>query len=167
MEADTQETIEVGAADGEFRLYKARATREAAEVYLLGQERSYSATEARATNLLGWTITGVVALTSRMLISGFDRPLFVATAFLFLSSVFSCSVLWPGVWHPAGAPPEEFANWSVQTELELQEWVAAGYAGAIAANRKVARRACYKMRAAWVVAFLSAPVAALVYHFLS
>jgi hypothetical protein len=157
------DTIEVGADGGDFRLYKAKAIREAGETYLLGQERSYAATEARATNLLGWATAGVVALASRMLVAGFDGPLFVAMVFLFFSAICSCSVLWPGKWHPAGFPPGELRGWREETELEFQEHLASAYAGAIQINRTTAQRACRKMRAAWVLAFSATPAAALMY----
>lgn len=164
------ETIEVGATDGDFRLYKAKAIREAAEAYLLGQERSYSATEARATNLLGWTIAGAVALASRMLIAGFTPSLFAATCFLFFSAVCSCSVLWPGVWHTIGFVPGEEDAWrllddtKVETELSFNECLTQSYAAAIVGNRKVSKRAGGRMRKAWLLAFSAAPVALLTYR---
>lgn len=157
-----EEEINCGAVDGNFRLYKAKAIREAAETYLLAQERSYAATEARATSLLGWAIAGAVALASRMFVAGFDLPLFVAAFCLFLSALCSCAVLWPGKWNPAGGLPTAFAGWEAQSELEFQEWLAARYESDVAANRKIAQRACRRMREAWILTFSTAPLAALV-----
>lgn len=155
------EEINCGAVDGNFRLYKAKAIREAAETYLLAQERSYAATEARATSLLGWAIAGAVALASRMFVAGFSLPLFVAAFCLFLSALCSCAVLWPGHWNPAGGLPADFAGWKVQSELEFQEWLVARYEADIAANRKVAQHASLRMRTAWLLTFSAAPLAAL------
>ncbi len=148
------------APPSEFSLYRARTLRQCAERYLEGQERSFAATEARATNLLGWNAAGIVGLAVQMIVARFNPAILVAEGCLLVSALAACAVLWPAKWEHSGQRPIDIQSWVDETEIDFESGLAGSYQAAIEENRKTMRRASRLMRIAWKALF-AAPLLAL------
>ncbi len=154
------EGIDVGAADGTFRLCFARETARQGELALAGQASNLQAAEGRAASLLGWSIAALSALA----VLAVDKPhrwLAIAPGCCMFACALACIwALWPKVWHTAGYSPEDLGEWQVSTELELLEGLASGYRNAAAENRQTMGEFGWRMRAAWL-AFVLAPTSGI------
>ena len=89
------------------------------------------------------------------------------TAEIFLLSAAACClrVLWPSKWHPPGHDPTLVLNAPYDTELEVLEAMASGYADAVDHNGRGLTRLERWLRGAWVC-FLAAPITAAILYYL-
>lgn len=158
---DGIQDIEVGQNGDDFRLWLATEGRRQGEVRLAAQAAALTAMETRATAILQWSVAIGSASVAVMIQGVVARPPFAAAlCCLFLASALCIAALWPKNWHPPGYSFEALQDFGVQSELEVTEGTAYGYATAIAANDRTATRFARLLKVAWLC-FAVAPLAAL------
>lgn len=156
--ASELETIEVGAADGDLRLWLSTELMRQGEMRLVGQMGNLQAAEARATSLLGWSIAGLSALA----VLAADK-LHWAIAILPAVLLFGCAIaclmaLWPKKWHTAGYTADDIAAWKLDSELAIRESIASGYLTSAEENHHKMKRFSVSIRFAWICLALTPPL---------
>jgi hypothetical protein len=179
--------IEVGASrsDGTIRYWVAKEAVTKGELILGSQISSLARLMTSASSVLGWSVTISIALIAAIASKVFDPavsttasksttlampqlgnllwPAVAAEVLLLITAVCCVCVLWPGRWRPPGHDPGLVLKTTYETELEVLEAMAGGYAQAVAENSNGLDRIEKILRCAWVC-FVSAPVAGLLMH---
>jgi hypothetical protein len=177
--------IDVGAAnsDGTLRHWLATQAVSKGEMILAAQIASVARLGTSATSILGWSVTISLALiagissslatsaattgsatsSSGIFFSQLLWPAVLALA-VTLAAAFCCViVLWPGYWQPPGHAPDLVLNAPYNTELEVLEALAFGYADAMHANARKLTTLEKWLRAAWIFFFGGPVVGVAVY----
>jgi hypothetical protein len=170
--------IDVGAAnsDGTLRRWLGQQAVEMGEAILGAQLASVTRLTTSATSMLGWSVTislaliaaissalsppgttGTAASGVAVFLGNLLWPGIVALGSTLIAAVCCVIVLWPGYWHPPGHAPDLVLNAPYDTELEVLEALAGGYADAVHANSRRLTRLELWLRAAWLF-FAGAPV---------
>ena len=165
-------SISLGAAnsDGTLRLWLAQQAVAKGEALLGAQIGSIGRLSTSATSILGWSVTvslaliaaipstiapasqppgGTAALQS-LLPGHLLWPAVAALVSILLAAVCCVVVLWPGYWRPPGHAPDLLLDTPYDTELEVLEAMASGYADAVALNAGGLNRLEIWLRAAWL-----------------
>ena len=165
-DATEADEIEVGATGGSLRICLAREAMRNAEARLTAQAASLTATETRATSILGWVVAGVFllgagAVSDPHTLAGHFRAAAASAAIMLLASGLLCVTgLWPRDWTVVGYQPGEITDTGLTTELELLEHLYEGYSEGIIQNDARLISFGNTLATAWVF-FLAAPVVAL------
>jgi hypothetical protein len=170
--------IEVGAShdDGSLRYWLAKEAVGKGELLLGSQNTSLGRLLSNASSMMGWSVTISLALTaaiaSALLPAGNPAtamaslagqllwPAAMAEALMLIAAICCFRVLWPGRWHVAGYDPNLVLNTSYNTELELFEAMASGYAQAADRNAGGLTHLEKWLRAAWLC-FIGSPITGL------
>jgi hypothetical protein len=178
--APDESPIEFGASrsEGNLRYWLAKEAVSKGELFLGSQISALARLMASATSILGWSVTISLALTGLIASSLVSRvpptgvisrvvgPAAAAEVLLILAAVLCVCVLWPGTWRPPGHHPARVLNAQYDTELEVLESMAEGYAEAVEQNTTGLARLEMLLRSAWLC-FVAAPVVGFVlYNFL-
>jgi hypothetical protein len=158
-------TIEVGAADNDYRLWAAKEAQRQAELALASQAANLLAAETRATSLVGWTVAG--ALAGMAVLTGHpnahEHVVLAAIGAPVIVAIGACvAALWPKLWHRPGTD----LAWLLETqtpddcELRTLEAMAAGHIAAVEKNDRRLKAFSNKMKIAWI-AFLAIPLVAV------
>jgi hypothetical protein len=170
--------IEVGATrgDGTLRYWQAKEAVGKGELLLGSQISALSRIMSSATSILGWSVTISLAL-SGVIASTLVAPVSThsttgaalghllwaaASAETLLIAAATCCVcvLWPSRWHPPGHDPALLMEAPYDSELEILEGLAGGYAQAAARNSRGLDRLEKFLRTAWLC-FVAAPIVGL------
>ncbi|MBV9735420.1 MAG: hypothetical protein JO209_05880 [Acidisphaera sp.] len=160
--------IEVGASDqdGSIRYWIAKETVRQGELLLASQIAEMNSLMARASSILGWSVTIVLALGAALaalhvpassardagLAGRFFVPVMLTAISSFVAAVVCVFVLWPGRWHAPGHEPRWVASIPFPSELETLEAMGGGYAQAAARNAVALRRLELSLRAFFAAA---------------
>jgi hypothetical protein len=169
--APDERSIEFGASgsEGNLRYWLAKEAVSKGELFLGSQISALARLTASATSILGWSVTISLALTGVIasslvprvpsidVIARVVRAAAIAEILLILAAVLCVCVLWPGTWRPPGHHPGRVLNAPYETELEVLESMAEGYAEAVEKNTTGLARLEMLLRAAWLC-FVAAPV---------
>jgi hypothetical protein len=169
--------IEVGSAstDGTLRYWLAKEAVRQGELSLGSQISALARLMASATSILGWSVTISLALTAAIasavappspnaqsvLLPLLRHALWpaVAAEVLTLTAAVCCVVvLWPHRWHSPGHEPALLLASQYDTELEVLEAMASGYAAAADRNSDRLTRLEKWLHVAWGC-FVGAPIA--------
>jgi len=171
-------TIEVGATrgDGTLRYWQAKEAVSKGELLLGSQIGALSRIMSSASSILGWSVTislaltGVIASTLVAPVSthptagpALGRLLWAAASAetLLIAAATCCvCVLWPSRWHPPGHDPALLMEAPYDSELEIVEALAGGYAQAATQNSMGLDRLEKILRGAWLC-FVAAPIMGL------
>ena len=155
-------TMEVGAIGGDLPFWRAKEALRQAELRLGAQAQATQALEGRATSMLGWNVTGGLALGAAVV--GGSHPWAALAASLSLVAAASLCV-WALVtreWHGvAGYDPRVLLEDQSGSEYEVAVGLAEGYQETIDANHA----AFHRFKALLTVAIclmVAAPVFGLV-----
>jgi hypothetical protein len=180
MSASDLRKIDVGAAnsDGTLRHWLAQQAVAKGEAILEAQIASVGRLSTGATSILGWSVTISLALiagissslsvaaagptsasasSGAIFLSHLLWPAVLALASTLMAAVCCVIVLWPGYWQPPGHAPDLVLNAPYDTELEVLEALAIGYAEAMHANARKLTGLEKWLRAAWVL-FIGGPI---------
>lgn len=157
-----EETIEVGAADGDYRLWAAKEAVRQGELKLANQTSTLAAAEGRAASLLTWSLGILTAIIAVM--ASHRRPdqllMGTLTALPLIVAQFLCiRALWPKIWCESGYQPEEVMAWELTSELEALERIAIGCQVGIEENQKALSAFQICIRRSWCCFFAFAPIA--------
>jgi hypothetical protein len=147
--------IDVGATDGDLRLWLAREALRQAELRLKGQADALAGFMGRASAVLGW-IVAIGCLIAAGLVQSLGH--IVAGIFMaipLIMAAFCCaSVMRPRTWNEYGYAPGLLLDSELGSELEEIESMVLGYAPGIAANdRTLVSTATTMQMAYWLFAF--------------
>jgi [ribosomal protein S5]-alanine N-acetyltransferase len=181
--------IEVGAAlaNGTIRYWKATEAVRQGELLLGSQIAALTRLMMSASSVLGWSVTISLAIPTALasakvlgsaltpsphsttgtdvlnLMGRLLWPGILAESFLLIAAICCFCVLWPSKWHPPGHEPNLVVKESRETELEVLEAMAGGYAAAVDRNAAKLTRLERWLKGAWIC-FIAAPiVAAMIY----
>lgn len=157
-EAPAAAEIDVGAAAGELRLWRAREAMRQGELSLKSQSESRDNLRAAATSLLGWTVTGVGVIAAAALTAAKAewRVAAMLAVICLLGAAALCVVsLFPRRWAKAGYNPEQILSNGLGSELEITEALAQGVGGDIRTNRAQLIWTSIILRAAWFLVALA------------
>lgn len=166
MNDDESGTIEVGETGDTLRFWRAKEAIRHAETHLTAQASSLSAMETRATSILGWATTGVFALGAAAISGQYRAGASVAASALFASAVFVILGLWPRDWGIAGCAPLQVMDSKYDSELEILESIAQGYANTVSLNNKRLTSFSTMLRTSWIF-FVASPMLAVVALYLA
>ncbi|HTZ72078.1 MAG TPA: hypothetical protein VMB71_15590, partial [Acetobacteraceae bacterium] len=155
-------TVEVGAIGGDLPFWRAKEALRQAELRLGAQAQATQALEGRATSMLGWNVTGGLALGAAIV--GGSHPWAALTAALSLVGAGLLCV-WALVrrdWHGvAGYDPRVLLEDRSGSEYEVVVGLAEGYQETIDANHLAFHRFKAKLTLA-ICLMVAAPVIGLV-----
>ncbi|HVC54993.1 MAG TPA: hypothetical protein VND95_03505 [Stellaceae bacterium] len=150
------------------------------EMLLGSQNSSLGRLSANATSIMGWSVTISLALTAAIasallppanapahtasLLSHLLWPAAAAESLMLIASICCFVVLWPGKWSVAAFEPDLVLNTPYETELEVLEAMASGYAEGVARNASGLNRLEKLLRVAWLC-FMASPVVGLIAYF--
>ena len=177
--------IEVGSSitDGTIRYWKAKEGVTKGEVLLGSQISSMSRLMTSATSILGWSVTISLALTAAIasalapppsssgnpnpaaswFLSHLLWPAVAAEILLLIAAICCVRVLWPATWRAPGHDPALVLSAPYDTELEVLESMASGYAEAARYNGRALSRLEGWLRTAWA-SFAAAPIIGLLLY---
>ncbi|WP_025320595.1 hypothetical protein [Granulibacter bethesdensis] len=163
---DEAALIEVGETGDTFRLWCARQAVQHGADILNGQADTLRSQDAKATSMLGWSSTLLLATMGAVLFHPahiYFLPAAGAAIPFALSAYLSWRALRPGDWNSAGIPPEwllDLKNFLNQNELTGLESIAESYNTHISANSARLKKTGATLKLAWT-AFFIGPCAAL------
>jgi len=154
------EEIEVGAADNDLRLWRAKEAVRQGEGRLNAQAQARVALEGRGTATTGWASASLLALVA----AGFASPAalpriaIAATGLLFLTAAGLCiAAIRPRDWAMVGYDPTVILDDDNKSELEALESVALGLSDGIQGNNRRLKRTGQLLRyAGWTM--IAAPI---------
>lgn len=156
-----EETIEVGAVDGDLRYWLAKEAVRQGEGRLNAQAAIRTALEARATALTGWAAVSLIAATGAVFTvqkSAAQLGAALAGIVLFIAAAIGIHAVRPRAWSMVGYDPLLITSDDLASELEVLESVAAGLSEGIQANNLRLNAMGRMLRAAgWLL--IIAPVA--------
>jgi hypothetical protein len=183
--AQAPDSIEVGASlsSGTIRYWRAKEAVAKGELILGSQINALGRLMTSASSVLGWSVTISLALTAGIAsaissrsagtassnapaipqLGGLLWPALAAETLLLITAICCVCVLWPGRWRPPGHDPALVLNAAYETELQVLESMASGYAVAVTENSKGLGRLEKLLRSAWVC-FVAAPVVGLIVY---
>ena len=123
--------IEVGVVGGELRYWAAKEALRQVELRKKSQTDVFSSLNTRATSVLGWSVTGVLALGAAIVTAHHVLAAIATTVPLSAAAALSISVLWPrrwydGAWSAAWLLRSPSENELFESELEIIEAMANG-----------------------------------------
>ena len=155
--------IEVGAAAGELRLWKAREAVRHAELSLKSQTEARENLRGAATSLLGWAVTAIGVVAAATLSAphpAWQGAAAVAVAMLLVAAALCVASLFPRRWARPGYDPDQVLGSPLSSELEILESIARGGSLDMRANRANLIFTSTFLRAGWIF-FACTPVVGL------
>lgn len=143
-------TIDVGETDGKLRLWLAQEAMRQADARFKEQAAVLSSLQARATNVIGWSATGLLALAAALISKRVFLPALATAALIAASIILSVLALLPGVWSTSAWPPGWYVGRPYESQLEVLEATAGGADLAIEKDDKKLRRVAWTLRAAYL-----------------
>lgn len=155
------DTIEVGAADDTLRYSLAKEALRQGELQIAAQISALQSLATRATAILGWSVTVASALTAAAISGPWKIEALTAAGFMFAAGLCCVIALWPRDWTLPGHDPRWLLSSPFNTELEVLESMASGYANGNANNLERLHRFGRLLRAAWLL-FLLTPLGGVI-----
>jgi hypothetical protein len=161
--AASSSKIEVGAKDDTLRFWKSKEALRQAEMLLASQTSALQAVQTRAGNLLGWTVTAIIAVSTVFVSSSLKEWILAAVVViipLLFTALICVGSLRPRHWTFPGFKPIQILNSTFSTELEQSESLAKGCNDSIIQNERELQRIGRRMLVAWRL-FVVSPFAGL------
>ena len=118
--------IELGAVGDDLRYWAAKEALRQVELRKRSQTDIFSSFNTRATSVLGWSVTGILALGAAV-VTGHQTWAAAATILpLTCAAALSISVLWPRRWYDGAWAADWVLRWPRKSELETIEAMATG-----------------------------------------
>jgi hypothetical protein len=137
--ASDESYIEVGAAEGDLRYWRAKEAVRQGEARLTAQAAIRTALEARATALTGWAAISLLAATG----AGFTAKDTAGRAgaagagsILFVAAIIGIHAVRPRDWAMVGYDLAVISADRLESELEVLESIASGLSPGIQANNR-------------------------------
>ncbi|WP_025319178.1 hypothetical protein [Granulibacter bethesdensis] len=157
---DEAALIEVGEAGDTFRLWCARQAVQHGADILNGQADTLRSQDAKATSMLGWSSTLLLATMGAVLFHP-ARIYFLPAAGACIPFALSAYLAWLGLrpddWNSEGVSPEWFLdlkNFPQENELTVLESIAETYQKLISANSARLKKTGGMLKLAWTAFFI-------------
>ena len=147
--SDAPDEIEVGASDGELRLWLAKESVRLGELRLAGILNNHQSVMNRLASILTWSTTTAIAAAAWMWQHMSAGPA-IAGAFLVFAAGSAIAGLWPATWHHAGFSRSNLSSWQNTSELAYLENLAVSYEESAADNLRTAASSTQWLQRAWV-----------------
>jgi hypothetical protein len=118
--------IELGQTGGDLRYWLTKEAVRQAELRLKAQSDALAGIMGRATTLLGWIVTGILALSAALLANRAVAAATVCGACLLIAAGCCLATVWPRKWANAAWDIPWLLNRPLDTELEVLEAMAKG-----------------------------------------
>ena len=126
--------IEVGAAGGDFRYWRAREALRHAELRLSVQSQATQALESRATSMIGWNVTLGLALVAAVFNGTHALAAAIAALCLLAAALLCIIAIARRTWIGPGYQPKDVMGNRSTTELEAIEAMLERYQQAVNEN---------------------------------
>lgn len=135
-------------------------------MHIAAQTVARMAIEQRASSLAGWGNAALLALVAAMFAAKSDAQIAsaISAAAFVAAGLWNCFVvLRPATCGMPGYPPEHAGVWTLESELEVREAMAAGYATAIVMNACLIDTKADHLRFASISMAAAVPAALLIW----
>lgn len=157
-QSEPAEDIEVGQTGAELRYWCTKEALRQAEAKMKSQSEAVTGLMTRATAVLGWTVTGILASAAVIASQGENLLTFPAVAAalsLLAAALCALLALWPREWGTAAWDIDWFLSEPYSTELAILDAMAQGAAKIIEVDQRQITRCAHYLRSAYLCLFLA------------